>query len=107
MIRTVENASDTARQTVRIVETPGYGPLGICLISNVQTGESIDKTLAVRTAVMAAAKRNHPESSNGYWYDYQDDASYQEALEKIADVLERHALPMLDAECGRNGKQVS
>ena len=47
------------------------------------------------------AKRDHPESSNGYWYAYDDDASYGEALESIADVLEKHALPMLDAECGR------
>jgi hypothetical protein len=102
--RTVEVCPDnapvcTAKQTVKIVETPGDGPLGIRLISNVPSTKDALKTMARRGSVLEAAKRDHPESLNGYWFRYEDDASYREALEKIADVLAKHALPMLDAEC--------
>jgi hypothetical protein len=38
------------------------------------------KTLALRGSVIEAAKRDHPESLNGYWFSYEDDASYREAL---------------------------
>ncbi|WP_183327463.1 hypothetical protein [Catenisphaera adipataccumulans] len=95
--RTVEICSDnaptcTAKQTMRIVETPGDGLLGIRMISNVPPTEDALKTLALRSSVIEAAKRDHPESLNGYCFRYEDDTSYREALEKIADVLVKHAL---------------
>jgi hypothetical protein len=108
--RTVEVCPDNApacmaKQTVRIVETPGDGPLGIRLISKVPSTEDALKTIDRRASVLEAAKRDHPESLNGYWFRYEDDASYREALEKIADVLAKHALPMLDAECEKKEEQ--
>ena len=63
--------------------------------------------MSTRTSAIEVAKRDHPESPNGYWYTYEDDASYREVLGSIVDVLERHALPMLDAECGRGGRVTS
>ncbi|MBB5182628.1 hypothetical protein HNQ47_000647 [Catenisphaera adipataccumulans] len=77
---------------MRIVETPGDGLLGIRMISNVPPTEDALKTLALRSSVIEAAKRDHPESLNGYCFRYEDDTSYREALEKIADVLVKHAL---------------
>lgn len=93
--------SDTAEQRVVVDECPGIPLVGVGLGTN--TFYPGGRDLEIKRSFAARAAADHPDMFQGMWFAYRDDASYADALGKIADVLARYGEATLDALCEREG----
>ena len=89
--------TNMAKQTVGVREEPLYCLLRAGLAANAWCDG--DREQKILQTLRANIKNDYPEVQYGHSFAYYDDASYIDALKKIADIIARYGPATLDALC--------